>query len=347
MAGCASSCATFRSGRLRHPCRIGAAARPVPLDATRIAAACDGRRRAPGRSRTGDAHLRKVALYPLSYGGVCVPSWRGARAGRFVKVGALRARAFDGSRTRFPAVGVIRGFRDPLASGFEGVPRRRWGVPLRRRVNPEKEMEENGQAHPLAGSTRSGRFSGPSIVHAAGVEPAVCTPLSGGCRSYRGVARDGHGFGISTPVPACQEDDLAAPAPRLFRGLHAGCGMSQGSRRNPPLFRWRSLCRGAPLLLQQECGAHVPERGDVLWLRFGGPAGVAPASRRFSRGVLPFFCARVRVPGGVGVFDAVDRVSALMFVVAVRFSKDAGCTVGAVSAYPGSPCLCELNQSIT
>lgn len=69
-AGCASSCATFRSGRLRHPCRIGAAARPIPLDATRIAAACDGRRRAPGRSRTGCARFRKPALYPLSYKGV-------------------------------------------------------------------------------------------------------------------------------------------------------------------------------------------------------------------------------------------------------------------------------------
>lgn len=28
-------------------------------------------RRALGRIRTGDAHLRKVALYPLSYRGVC------------------------------------------------------------------------------------------------------------------------------------------------------------------------------------------------------------------------------------------------------------------------------------
>lgn len=28
-------------------------------------------RRAPSRIRTGDAHLRKVALYPLSYRGVC------------------------------------------------------------------------------------------------------------------------------------------------------------------------------------------------------------------------------------------------------------------------------------
>lgn len=320
MAGCASSCATFRSGRLRHPCRIRAAARPIPLDATRIAAACDGRRRAPGRSRTGDAHLRKVALYPLSYGGVCVPSWRGARAGRFVKVGALRARAFDGSRTRFPAVGVIRGFRDPLASGFEGVPRRRWGVPLRRRVNPEKEMEENGQAHPLAGSTRSGRFSGPSIVHAAGVEPAVCAPPSGGAAppwSRAGWAR----FRDLHARAGVSRGRLGRPCPSPFSGVSMqAVACHKGSRRNPPLFRCRSLCRGAPLLLHQACGAHVPERGDVLWLRFGGPAGVAPASRRF-RVASSLFCARVRVPGGVGVFDAVDRVSALMFVVAVRFSR--------------------------
>lgn len=29
---------------------------------------------APGRTRTGDAHLRRVALYPLSYGGVRRPA---------------------------------------------------------------------------------------------------------------------------------------------------------------------------------------------------------------------------------------------------------------------------------
>ena len=291
MAGCASSCATFRSGRLRHPCRIGAAARPIPLDATRIAAACDGRRRAPGRSRTGDAHLRRVALYPLSYGGVCVPSWRGARAGRFVKVGALRARAFDGSRTRFPAVGVIRGFRDPLASGFEGVPRRRWGVPLRRRVNPEKEMEENGQAHPLAGSTRSGRFSGPSIVHAAGVEPAVCAPPSGGAAPT--VESRGMGTVSGSPRPCRRVKRTTWPPLPLafFRGLHAGCGMSQRFKEKPAPFQVSFLMPGrAPPAAAGVWGARPGTWGRALapvWWAGGCRSRFAS----FSRGFLPFLRA--------------------------------------------------------
>lgn len=52
------------SGRRRHG-RSSPSPRPGPLKTLR----CSG---APGRTRTADAHLRTVPLYPLSYGGATI-----------------------------------------------------------------------------------------------------------------------------------------------------------------------------------------------------------------------------------------------------------------------------------
>ena len=67
----------------------------------------------PGRIRTGDAHLRRVALFPLSYGGVCLlPATTPASVLRVggVHIGPPVLAALAGWRLFHPSDGVLRAF---------------------------------------------------------------------------------------------------------------------------------------------------------------------------------------------------------------------------------------------
>ena len=66
-----------------------------------------------GRIRTGDAHLRRVALFPLSYGGVCLlPATTPASVLRVggVHIGPPVLAALAGWRLFHPSDGVLRAF---------------------------------------------------------------------------------------------------------------------------------------------------------------------------------------------------------------------------------------------